>query len=64
MYLGHKGILIGGILAILGGFFAQWLQAKYARKTRMDQIIAERAVDTYTEAYVYIIHEGHRGETQ
>jgi len=47
-------ILLGGILAILGGIAGAWLQAKYARRTRMDQIIAERAVDANSEAYAHM----------
>ncbi len=47
-------ILLGGILAILGGIVGAWLQAKYARRTRMDQIIAERAVDANSEAYAHM----------
>ena len=47
-------IILGGLLAILGGIVGAWLQAKYARRTRMDQIIAERAVDANTGAYVYM----------
>ena len=45
-------ILLGGLLAILGGFIATWYQAKKARKIRMDEVIAVKKVDANAEAYV------------
>jgi hypothetical protein len=47
-------ILLGGLLAILGGMIGKRLEAKYARKIRMDQIIAERTVDASAQAYAYM----------
>lgn len=44
-------IILGGLLAILGGFFATWYQAKKARKIRMDEVIAEKKVTANAEAY-------------
>jgi hypothetical protein len=57
-------IILGGILAILGGIIGTWLQSKYARKIRMNQIIAEKRVTANEEAYVRmkiiesILHQG------
>jgi hypothetical protein len=48
-------VLIGGLLAILGGVVGMWLQAKYARRVRMDEIIAEKKVATNAEAYSRMI---------
>jgi hypothetical protein len=44
-------VLLGGLLAILGGLIGMWLQAKYARKIKMDQIIAEKKISANAEAY-------------
>jgi len=44
-------VLLGGLLAILGGLIATWYQAKKARKIRMDEVIAEKKVTANAEAY-------------
>ena len=44
-------VVIGGILAILGGIAGVWIQAKYARKIKMDEIIAEKKIEVNQEAY-------------
>jgi hypothetical protein len=43
--------IIGGLLAIAGGVLAQLLTARMVRKTRMDELVAERKVDANAEAY-------------
>lgn len=43
--------MIGGLAAILGGIIGAYLQAKYARRIRMDEEIAKRKVATNAEAY-------------
>ncbi len=45
--------LLGGLLAIVGGWSAIWYQLRNARKSRMDEIIAERKVTTNAQAYSY-----------
>ena len=45
--------LLGGLLAILGGWSATWYQLRNARKNRMDEIIAERKVTANAQAYSY-----------
>jgi hypothetical protein len=45
--------LLGGLLAILGGWTATWYQLRNARKNRMDEIIAERKVTANAQAYSY-----------
>jgi len=45
--------LIGGLLAIVGGWSATWYQLRNARKNRMDEIIAERKVTANAQAYAY-----------
>lgn len=44
-------VIIGGLLAILGGFVATYYQAKKARKIRMDEIIAEKKIQASAEAF-------------
>ena len=46
--------IVGGSLAILGGFFATWMQIKHSRKIKMDEVIAEKMVSINAEAYVYM----------
>ena len=43
--------LLGGALAIAGGWGATWYQARKARKIRMDEVIAERKVEVNAEAH-------------
>lgn len=45
--------LLGGLLAILGGWGAIWFQTRNARKNRMDELTAERKVAANAEAYRY-----------
>lgn len=45
--------LLGGLLAILGGLGAIWLQLRYTRKNRMNELMAERKVTANAEAYRY-----------
>lgn len=44
-------VIIGGILAILGGMVSIWFQTSRARKNRMEEIIAEKKVQINAEAY-------------
>lgn len=44
-------VIVGGLLAILGGIIGMWWQARNARRIRMDEIIAERKVKANAEAY-------------
>ena len=45
--------LLGGLLAILGGWGAIWYQLRNTRKYRMDEITAERKVTANAQAYAY-----------
>ena len=45
--------LLGGLLAILGGWGAIWFQTRNTRKNRMAEITAERKVAVNAEAYRY-----------
>lgn len=45
--------LLGGLLAILGGWGATWYQAKNARRNRMAELTAERKILANGEAYAY-----------
>ena len=45
--------ILGGALAILGGWGAIWFQFKNIRENRMNEIVAERKVTTNAEAYSY-----------
>ena len=47
-------VIIGGILATLGGMVGIWFQAKNARRIRMDEIIAEKKIQADNEAYIRI----------
>ena len=47
-------VIIGGLLAILGGMIGMWLEARNARRIRMDEIIAEKKVIANGEAYTRI----------
>jgi hypothetical protein len=46
--------IVGGLLAIAGGFAAAWLQLRTTRRARMNAIIAEKKVKANAEAYQYI----------
>ena len=48
------GVLLGGLLAILGGLIATWIQLKNVRKVRMEELIAERKVQANAEAYGHL----------
>lgn len=45
--------LLGGLLAILGGWGATWYQARNARRNRMEELTAERKILANGEAYAY-----------
>jgi len=47
-------IIVGGILATIGGMVGIWLQAKSARKIRMEEAIAEKKVQINAEAYSHM----------
>lgn len=47
-------VIIGGILAILGGMLSMWFQAKNTRRIRMDEIIAEKKINANNEAFIRI----------
>lgn len=44
-------LIIGGLLATIGGMIGIWFQASQARKIRMEEAIAEKKVQTNAEAY-------------
>jgi hypothetical protein len=46
--------ILGGLIAIAGGFIAAWFQLRIARRTRMHAIIAERKVKANAEAYQHM----------
>jgi hypothetical protein len=46
--------LLGGVLAILGGWGAAWYAARKARENRMNEIVAERKVSANAEAYSHV----------
>ena len=45
------GAIIGGFLAIAGGWFAMWYQLRKTMKNRMSEVIAEQKVTANSEAY-------------
>lgn len=47
-------VLLGAISAVAGSFGAIWIQAKLARRTRMDERIAEKKVEANDQAYYKI----------
>lgn len=47
-------VMLGGLLATLGGMIGLWFQAKNARRIRMDEIIAEKKIQANNEAYIRI----------
>jgi hypothetical protein len=46
--------LLGGSLTLLGGWAAIYFQFRYARKNKMNEIVAERKVTTNAQAYAYM----------
>ena len=46
--------ILGGLLAIAGGFVAAWFQLRITRHARMNTIIAEKKVKANAEAYQYV----------
>jgi len=46
--------LLGGLLAIAGGFVAAWFQLRITRRTRMNTLMAERKVKANAEAHQYV----------
>ncbi len=46
--------LLGGFLAILGGWFAIWYQLRNTQKNRMNEVTAERKVTANAQAYAYM----------
>ena len=44
-------VLLGAILSTFGGAAVIWVQAKFARRTRMDELIAEKKVEANKQAY-------------
>jgi len=47
-------LILGGLLTLLGGIIGIWFQTKFTKRTRMDQVIAEKAVDASNEAYIHM----------
>ena len=46
--------LLGGLLAILGGWGSTYFQLRYARKNKMEEVVAERKIEVNAEAYSII----------
>lgn len=46
--------LLGGFLALLGGCVVTYIQLRYARKTKMNEIIAEKKVNANSQAYSHM----------
>lgn len=46
--------LLGGILAILGGLGATYFQLRYAKKNKMEEVVAERKIAVNAQAYSII----------
>lgn len=44
-------VIIGGILAIIGGIIGRFLEAKYARRVKKEEIIAEKQIFAIQGAY-------------
>jgi hypothetical protein len=45
--------LLGGLLAVVGGWGALYFQLRYAKKNKMDEIVAERKVTANAQAYSF-----------
>ena len=43
--------ILGGFLAIFGGWGAVWYQFRNARKRRMDELMADRKIEANAQAY-------------
>ena len=46
--------LLGGLLAILGGWGSTYFQLRYARKNKMEEVVAERKIEVNSQAYSII----------
>lgn len=46
--------ILGGLLAIAGGFTAAWFQLRIARRTRMHAIMAEKKIKANAEAHQHM----------
>ncbi len=46
--------ILGGLLAIAGGFVAAWFQLRITRRTRMNSIMAEKKIKANAEAHQYM----------
>jgi hypothetical protein len=44
-------IIVGGALAISGGIIGTWLQARFSRRAKMGEILAEKRVNACEEAF-------------
>ncbi len=44
-------VLLGGALSMAGGAFATWIQTKFARRTRQQELIAEKRIEACEQAY-------------
>ena len=44
-------VLLGGALSMAGGAFATWIQTKFARRTRQQELIAEKTIEACEQAY-------------
>jgi hypothetical protein len=54
---------VGGLLAIAGGFAANWFQMRITLRMRMNQLIAERKVSADADALKYLkLIESHLAE--
>lgn len=49
-------IIVGGALAVSGGILGTWLQARFSRRAKMGEILAERRVNASEEAFKRIIY--------
>lgn len=47
-------VIVGGVLAVIGGFAGVWFQTIFASKRRFKEIIAEKMVEIYPEAIAKI----------
>ena len=46
--------IVGGLLAILGGFVATWLQVRHSRRIKISEVVAEKTVTANAEAYAFV----------
>jgi len=46
--------LLGGLLAVLGGWGSSYLHIRYARKNKMEEVVAERKVTANAQGYSYM----------